>query len=101
MQTELDAAGLPIEVRILGVNAIGLESGNPSITMNRTLPWLQDTAEQKAWETWGVAWRDVWLLDTKNVPVAVYNLTQHNLSDPAQYAELMGMLEDIANANAP
>lgn len=101
MQTEIEAAGLPIEVQILGVNAIGLEAGNATITMNRTLPWLQDTADQNVWATWGVEWRDVWILDSENVPVAVYNLSQHNLADPAKYAELKGMLEGMANQNLP
>lgn len=101
MQAELDAANLPIQIEILGVNAIGLESGNAAITMDRTLPWLQDTEDQKAWESWGVVWRDIWILDPDNVPVAVYNVTQHNLGDPTQYAELKGMLENVANGDPP
>lgn len=101
MQVDLDGAGLPLDVRILGVNAIGLEAGNAGVTMDRELPWLQDTAEQNVWVTWNAAWRDVWILDAENVPVAVYNLTEHNLADPAQYAELKGMLEDVANGNSP
>lgn len=101
MQDELDAAGLPVEVRILGLNAIGLESGNAAICAGRDLPWLQDVPDQSVWVSWNVVWRDVWLLDTDNVPVAVYNLTQHNLADPVQYAELKQMLEDLANGSPP
>ena len=101
MQTEIDGAGLPLDVQILGVNAMGLESGNAAVTMNRTLPWLQDTTDQHVWETWGVVWRDVWILDTENVPVAVCNLSEHNLGEPEKYAALKGMLENVANGNAP
>ena len=101
MQAELDAEGLPIEVQILGINAAGLEAGNATITAGRTLPWLQDTAADNVWATWNVAWRDVWILDTNNVPVAVYNLTEHTLADPAQYAELQQMLTNVANGAPP
>lgn len=101
MQKELDAEALPVEVKILGLNAIGLEVGNPTITAGRTLPWLQDVPEQNVWVSWNVVWRDVWILDTNNVPVGVYNLTEHNLSDPVQYAELKAMLENVANGAPP
>jgi len=101
MQNELDAEGLPVEVKIIGVNGIGLESGNAAVCANRDLPWLQDVAEQSAWVSWNVVWRDVWILNTDNEPVAVYNLTQHNLADPAQYAELKLILENVSNGLAP
>jgi hypothetical protein len=101
MQNELDAAGLPVPVQILGLNAVGLESGNAAVCTGRDLPWLQDVAEQNVWLSWNVAWRDVWILDTENVPVAIYNLTEHNLADPPQYAELRQMLEDVANSLPP
>ncbi len=98
MQTELLALGLPVNVQLLGVNAAGLESGNAFITMGRTLPWLQDTDEKNVWASWGAVWRDVWILDGENVPIAIYNLTEHNLADAANYTELKGMLEAAANA---
>ena len=101
MQDEIDTAGWPVPVRILGVNAAGLEAGNAAVCMNRTIPWLQDVAEQNVWASWGVVWRDVWILDTDNVPVAVYNLTEHTLADPVQYAELKTLLEDVASGNVP
>ena len=97
MQKELDAESLPVEIHILGVNGIGLESGNPTITAGRTLPWLQDVQEQNVWMSWNVVWRDVWILDTNNVPIGIYNLTEHNLSDPVQYAELKTILEMAAS----
>jgi hypothetical protein len=101
MQNELDAAGLPVEVQILGSNAIGFEAGNASVCMNRDLPWLQDVPGQNVWVTWNVAFRDVVILDTDNVPVGVYNLSAHNLADPNNFATLKQMLVDVANGNAP
>lgn len=99
MQNELDAAGLPTEVQILGVNAVGLEAGNAAVCTNRDLPWLQDVPDQGVWASWGVVWRDVWILDTENMPVAVYNLTGHDLADAGNYAELKQMLVDLANGS--
>lgn len=56
------------------------------------LPWLQDTPEVDAWGLWRVTWRDVVILDRENRPVAVYNLTVHDLADPGSYAELKALL---------
>lgn len=85
------ATTLPID--ILGLNAIGLEAGNEAICNGRDLPWLQpDASTEDPWTEWGVTWRDVWVLDADNVPLAVYNLTSHNLADPLHYDELKTLL---------
>ena len=99
MQAELDGESHPIEIRIVGVNAIGLESGNAQITMGRTLPWLQDTVDEAVWTSWGVTFRDVWVLGTANEPIAVYNLTANNLGDPQKYAELKAILIAASEGN--
>jgi len=96
MQGELDAEGLPIPVHLLGVNYPGLESGNAAICNGRDIPWLQDTAADSVWVKWGAEWRDVILLNGKNEPVGVYNLTSHNLADAGYYAELKDMLRALA-----
>jgi len=88
MQKELGLA----PVRILGVNGIGLESGNTLVCEGRDLPWLQDTVDEHVWSQWQVTYRDVVILDGANVPVGVYNLTDHDLADPANYAELRALL---------
>lgn len=98
MQTELDATSTTVPIQILGVNETGLESGNPAITSGRVLPWLQDTAAQNVWQSWAVTYRDVVVLDAQNFPVAVYNVTTHDLGDPAKYAALKTLLIDTANA---
>jgi hypothetical protein len=40
MQNDLDANYLQLDIRILGVNGAGLESGNAFITSGRDIPWL-------------------------------------------------------------
>jgi hypothetical protein len=59
MQVDINDEGWPLETRMLGVNLIGAESGNTAICTGRSIPWLQDTDQQKSWEKWAVTWRDV------------------------------------------
>lgn len=94
----MDQLSTPVKVRILGVNAAGLESGNASMTSGRVLPWLQDTASEDAWAKWQVDYRDVVVLDPDGYRVAVYNLTDHNLADATNYVELEKLLVDAASA---
>ena len=96
MQAELDAGGDSAAIAILGVNGIGLESGNASVTSGRVLPWLQDTEAQAVWESWQVTYRDVVILDGENHRVGVFNLTAHDLAEPGEYAALRQMLLDAA-----
>ncbi len=98
MQKELDATTTQLPVQILGINATGEESGNPDIIANRTLPWLQDTADQDVWGHWQATWRDVVILDPKNDRVKIYNLTHNDLAKPENYATLKGFVLDAANA---
>lgn len=81
------------EAVILGVNAAGLEAGNVTVTTDRTLPWLQDTASVDAWGAWGVTWRDVWVLDPEGVLVGIMNLTDHDLAEPENFAALRELIE--------
>ena len=98
MQAEIDsaAARTPREIHILGLNAAGQESGNAAMCDGRSLPWLQDTAEQDAWGDWAVTWRDVVILDARNMPQAAYNLTVHDLAETANYDSLKALLLRIA-----
>jgi hypothetical protein len=108
MQAELDAepqAGR-VEIRVAGINAVGLEFGNGGISQGRTIPWLQDVMDQNVWGTWrvnelratapGVVYRDVILLQGDNKPFAVYNLTEHDLGVPANYDYLKNLLRTAA-----
>ncbi len=93
LQADLDAA-FPGAVQILGVNDTLYASGNDSITDGRDLPWLQNTVEADVWATWGVAYRDVWVLDADNVPVGIYNLTANSLADQVNYDALRTLFVD-------
>jgi hypothetical protein len=92
-----------LDIQLLGVNAFGHESGVTVATEDRDIPLLQDVDEDSnslsdTWELWDVTWRDVVILNAENEPVAVYNLTENDLSDPSSYAELKNLLISTADA---
>jgi len=97
MQLEIDAQVTARPVRILGMNDIGLESGNEGMMTGRTLPWLQPMVGQDTWALWNVTYRDVVILGPGNEHVGTFNLTEHNLADAAEYQALMTQLLDAAN----
>ena len=66
------------------------------MVQGRTLPWLQATAGQDAWRSWGVTFRDVVILDIHDNPFASYNLTINDLSVPAHREELKQLLRAAA-----
>jgi hypothetical protein len=84
-------------VHILGVNAAGAEGGNAAICAGRHLPWLQDTVADSVWTSWGVAYRDVFVLDPENRVERIYNLTSFDLSVPANYDTLKAILTTAAS----
>lgn len=91
---------LPLDVKIHGVNQVGHESGNATACQDKDLPWLQEVPEVLVWSAWNVAYRDVVILDGKNVPVQVFNLTDNNLGDPAKFAILKSLLTDLAGGDS-
>jgi len=97
MQGELDGEFPELPIHLLGVNGAGHESGVPSMIDGRVIPLLQDTAEADAWSDWQVVYRDVIILDRDNVPVGVFNLTENDLSNMADYTALKTMLIDAAS----
>jgi hypothetical protein len=86
-----------LPIRILGINAVGQESGNSGVVAGRTLPWLQDTKSQDVWTRWKVTWRDVIVLDTDNNVAGIYNLTDHDLAKAANYDSLKTLLIKVSN----
>ena len=96
MQAEIDSAHTSKRIRILGVNAVGQDADNAVMTSGRVLPWLQDVAAKDVWGAWKVTWRDVVVLGTDNVKLSVYNLTDHDLNNPENYAALKKSLLDAA-----
>lgn len=105
MQNELEATYPLLNIQLAAVNEVGHESGNGLATEGRDLPFLQDVdANQNgisdvAYDQWNVVYRDVVILDGDNVKSGVYNLTEHNLADPANATVLRNMLLDAAMAN--
>jgi hypothetical protein len=93
LQQELDAEA-PGAVQLLGVNASGLEAANATMTVGRSLPWLQDRLEVGAWTAWKAQLRDVVVVDRTGVVRSVYNLTQHDLHDPTSYGTMKQLLLD-------
>ena len=98
MQKEIDAMELPLDVKIHGVNQSGHESGNEAACQGKDLPWLQEGPKDLVWNNWKVIYRDVIILDGDNVLVEVFNLSDHNLGDPAQFAALKSMLTKLAGS---
>ncbi len=98
MMGELRTNVADLNIEIVGVNRNTDAEFNPLITVGRTLPWLQDTTETDAWSAWQATWRDVQIVDAQNQRITIYNLTDHDLSDSANYAALKQMFLDAARA---
>lgn len=90
------AANPSTSIRLLGIDEIGAEAGNDLITDGRDIPWLQDVPDEDVRTEWQATYRDVVILDRDNGRAAVYNLTEHDLSDPANYAALKSLLLSVA-----
>ena len=81
---------------------IGAESGTAQAAQSGNLPIVNDNSAITIWENWGLTasnapetepyctenlstsfecggWRDIFILDRQNQPVAIYNLTLNNL----------------------
>ena len=97
MMNEISALDWKTPVGILGLNQPGRESGNAAACAGKDIPWLQEMAGDGIWHGWGFEYRDVVILDKNNVPITVYNLTDHGLSAPANYEELKALLKAAAN----
>ncbi|MCO6458152.1 MAG: hypothetical protein J5I93_22840 [Pirellulaceae bacterium] len=106
MQRDLRTNHPDLQIQILGMNQLGHEGGNPSITDGRDLPWLQDVdADQNGssdvWlNSWPFAYRDVVILDAENRVLSRYNLTSNDLRVAANYDELKQLFLDAAGESA-
>jgi hypothetical protein len=101
MQAQLDSIPTATRIQILGVNAVGAESGNEAMCEGRVLPWLQDSTSTNVWGLWNVTYRDVVVLSADNVKIAVFNLTTYDLADSANYAALEKILLDAGRSHLP
>lgn len=96
MQGEIDSQETVRAIQILGVNDIGLESANATMTAGRVLPWLQPASGEDVWTLWQVEYRDVVILGPGNEQLGTFNLTVSDLSDPVAYAALKNQLLEAA-----
>ena len=92
MQQELLAEGYAIH--IYGINAAGKDHSNDLITDGRDLPWLQDTAADDVWGEWLADWRDLVVLDANNELAWRQNLTDHDITLEANYADVKQRILD-------
>ncbi len=97
MQLEIDGQETLRSIDIVGLNDIGLESGNDGMIAGNTLSWLQPVIGEDIWTAWDVDYRDVIILGPGNEPLGVFNLTTFDLSDSANYDALMNQLLQAAN----
>ena len=96
MQAELEVERPDLVIHLLAVNEIGHDSGIPDMAAEGALPILQDDTVALVWDNWDATWRDVFVLDGENETDTVYNLTDHDLSDPANYETLKALLIGLA-----
>ena len=86
------------KIRILGINAAGLQDFNDDITPGRSIPWLQDTVAANVWGSWGGAQRQIQILNTFNIQVATFDTLLKPLGTPpnGNYDDLKALLKQIA-----
>ena len=98
MLGQIRTANPELNVEIVGINRNSDAAANVLVTSQRKLPWLQDTTSDAVWAKWAVTYRDVRIVDPQGRLAAVYNLTEHNLSYPVNFATLKEMLLNAAKA---
>ena len=64
------------------------------------LPVLQDTSDQRVWDSWKVTFRDVVILDEANECYAVFNLTGNSLEEPDNMRDLKALIESAIQGEA-
>jgi hypothetical protein len=102
LQTEFDMHYPSLQIEIIGINQLGHEIGNPSVTNGRDIPWLQDVdndgdQQSDVWlNSWPYEYRDVVIVDDDGGFETTYNLTKHDLSVTANYETLKEKFIDVA-----
>jgi hypothetical protein len=98
---DVAAASPGLRVEAVAINRIADAGVNDAIIESlNSIPWLQDNESQRVWDTWGVEWRDIVVLDPFNRPLFRNNLTDHSLTIPENRATLTAALVNAANTAA-
>lgn len=98
LQAQLIAENATTKIRILGINAAGLEAGNPTIITSCTIPWLQDTVGADVFGAWGGQQRVTQILDVFNVRQSTWSHLTNPLGAPndANWNALKAALKALA-----
>ena len=80
IRQELEEDGSPLQIEIIGINAIGREADNDVITASNKLKWLQDDELHRVWDSWDPDYRDVYILNTKTLWMDEINLTNNDMA---------------------
>jgi hypothetical protein len=98
LQAQLVSENAATQIRILGINAAGLESGNATITAGTTIPWLQDTTAANVYGLWGGQQLHLQILDGSNVHRSTWSHISKPLAaaNDANWNELKALLKSIA-----
>lgn len=103
LQDELRTHYPASPTRLLGINKVGAEIGNASMTSQRDIPWLQDgdtngDGQSDVWlNSWPYEYRDVVLVDGDGEFHEVFNLAENDLTTVTSYELLKGRLLGIAS----
>jgi hypothetical protein len=85
------------QIEILGVNwNRDLTTNNDLMTLQRDLPFLQDTSDVDVQSSWSPNYRDVVILDAQNEIVAYFNLTTNDLGSTENAFALKALLLETA-----
>lgn len=106
MQKEIDQQYPSLNVSFLGVNLLGLESGNATASQGKSIPWLQDgdkdgDAVSDVWKDWGTGHLDVVILDGENRKIGAMNAASAGLDNSNNYTQLLNGLVYAATVNPP
>ena len=100
MQQELTAAN--VNVQILGMNQLGHEGGNSTISQDNTIPWLQDgdtdnDGQSDVWlNSWAFTFRDVVIVGPNNEVLDIFNVTTQNLAEGENFNQLKDLFVQAA-----
>lgn len=101
MQADLSSNEPLLDIEIMGVNWVGLESANPQATDGKSIPWLQDVDSDgdgmsDAWGDWGAEHLDLVVLDAHNEQLTKTNLIAAGLQEQENYSAVRDALVDAA-----
>ncbi len=106
MQDDLNSHFPSADIQILGVNEAGFDGNNDGFTDGRDLPWLQDVDADNngvsdVWyDSWGITYRDVVVLDADNEISMTFNVTANSLAVSSNYTTLRNAFADAIKPDA-